>query len=134
MRRAALAEISRELRGRDQRGVTLLDVACGNGRFLEQVMGVWPRLKAAGLDLSPNYAEAARAKTETFLAVLDGHLAGRDYLVGDTFTMADIPVGATACRWYAMPIGREPHPNIERWLAKLRERPGFRQHIDLPLS
>ncbi|MCA8900042.1 MAG: class I SAM-dependent methyltransferase [Hyphomonas sp.] len=62
MRRAALAEISRELRGRDQRGVTLLDVACGNGRFLEQVMGVWPRLKAAGLDLSPNYAEAARAR------------------------------------------------------------------------
>lgn len=107
-----------------------------------QATDIYPALIPAFLGLirkapqfsAPETIEAARAKTETFLAVLDGHLAGRDYLVGDTFTMADIPVGATACRWYAMPIGREPHPNIERWLAKLRERPGFRQHIDLPLS
>jgi ubiquinone/menaquinone biosynthesis C-methylase UbiE len=62
MRRAALAEIAREMRGRDQRGVSLLDVACGNGRFLKTVMNVWPRLKAAGLDLSPNYTEAARGR------------------------------------------------------------------------
>jgi ubiquinone/menaquinone biosynthesis C-methylase UbiE len=62
MRRAALAEIARELKGRDQRGVSLLDVACGNGRFLKTVMGVWPRLKAAGIDLSPNYTEAARKR------------------------------------------------------------------------
>ncbi len=62
MRRAALAEIARELKGRDQRGVSLLDVACGNGRFLKTVMNVWPRLKAAGLDLSPNYTDAARGR------------------------------------------------------------------------
>jgi SAM-dependent methyltransferase len=60
MRRAALAEIAREMKGRDQRGVTLLDMACGNGRFLADVMRVFPRLQAGGLDLSPNYAEAAR--------------------------------------------------------------------------
>jgi ubiquinone/menaquinone biosynthesis C-methylase UbiE len=60
MRRAALAEIAREMKGRDQRGVTLLDMACGNGRFLVDVMRVFPRLQAGGLDLSPNYAEAAR--------------------------------------------------------------------------
>ncbi|MFN7054311.1 class I SAM-dependent methyltransferase [Hyphomonas sp.] len=62
MRRAALAEIARELRGRDQRAVRLLDVACGNGLFLETVLGIWPKLKAAGLDLSPSYTEAARAR------------------------------------------------------------------------
>lgn len=60
MRRAALAEISRELKGRDQREVTYLDMACGNGRFLRQTMEVFPRLKATGLDLSPNYTEAAQ--------------------------------------------------------------------------
>ena len=42
MRRAALAEISRELKGRDQRTQRLLDVACGNGRFLEKVLDVYP--------------------------------------------------------------------------------------------
>ncbi|MBK8196898.1 MAG: class I SAM-dependent methyltransferase [Acidobacteria bacterium] len=62
MRRAALAEISRELKGRDQRTVSLLDVACGNGRFLEKVLGVWPKLKVTGLDLSPTYTEAARVR------------------------------------------------------------------------
>lgn len=60
MRRAALAEISRELKGRDQRCVMLLDLACGTGRFLQQVMTAFPRLQASGLDLSPNYCEAAR--------------------------------------------------------------------------
>ncbi len=62
MRRAALADIARELRGRDQRRVSLLDLACGNGRFLESVMTNFPRLQAAGLDLSPSYTEAARAR------------------------------------------------------------------------
>lgn len=62
MRRAALAEISRELKGRDQRTVSLLDMACGNGRFLSRVMNIYPRLKASGLDLSPNYTEAARKR------------------------------------------------------------------------
>lgn len=62
MRRAALAEISRELKGRDQRTVSLLDVACGNGRFLSQIMQVYPRLRAAGLDLSPTYTDAARQR------------------------------------------------------------------------
>jgi ubiquinone/menaquinone biosynthesis C-methylase UbiE len=62
MRRAVLAEISRELKGRDQRRVSLLDVACGNGRFLSQVMQVYPRLMASGLDLSPTYTNAARAR------------------------------------------------------------------------
>ena len=60
MRRAALAEISRELQGRDQRQVKLLDLACGTGRFLAQTLRAFPRLQASGLDLSPPYAATAR--------------------------------------------------------------------------
>lgn len=62
MRRAALAEIAREMKGRDQRTQHLLDVACGNGRFLESVLGVWPKLNVTGLDLSPAYTDAARKR------------------------------------------------------------------------
>lgn len=62
MRRIALAGIARELKGRDQRQVRLIDVASGNGRFLAKVLEVWPRLNATGLDLSPSYSEAARAR------------------------------------------------------------------------
>lgn len=60
MRRAALAEIARELQGRDQREVRLLDLACGTGRFLSELLRAYPRLNARGLDLSPNYTAKAR--------------------------------------------------------------------------
>jgi ubiquinone/menaquinone biosynthesis C-methylase UbiE len=59
MRRAALAEVARELRGKDQRRAALLDVACGTGRFLEQTMDAFPRLPVTGADLSPAYVEEA---------------------------------------------------------------------------
>lgn len=60
MRRAVLAELARQMRGRDQRKVHYMDLACGTGRFLSQVMRTFPRLQASGLDLSPNYTALAR--------------------------------------------------------------------------
>jgi len=62
MRRMALAEITRRLKGRDQRKVHLLDVAGGNGRFLSQVMELYPKLRASLLDLSPAYTARARER------------------------------------------------------------------------
>ena len=60
MRRAVLAEVSRELKGRDQRSQTCLDLACGTGRFLTQILQAYPKLQLSGLDLSPHYTKAAR--------------------------------------------------------------------------
>jgi ubiquinone/menaquinone biosynthesis C-methylase UbiE len=62
MRRAALAALARTLRGRDQRRVRLLDLACGAGRFIGQVREAFPRMPITGLDLSPAYLEAARTR------------------------------------------------------------------------
>ena len=55
MRRQALVPIAEYLKERDQRELSLLDVACGTGRFLTFVKDNFPRLKSTGLDLSPNY-------------------------------------------------------------------------------
>ncbi len=61
MRRAALRPLAAEIRGRDQRTLALLDVACGTGRFLRQVRLTYPALALTGLDLSKAYvAEAQR--------------------------------------------------------------------------
>ncbi len=61
MRRQALAPIADFMRGRDQRQVRLLDVACGTGRFLREVRRAYPAMELTGLDLSPTYlAEAER--------------------------------------------------------------------------
>jgi len=42
--------------------VKLLDVGCGNGHFLRQVMAAFPRMPATGLDLSPAYCAEARER------------------------------------------------------------------------
>ncbi len=62
MRRAALAQIAREVRGRDQRSVSLVDVACGTGRFLQQTLDALPRIHATGVDLSPAYVAEANER------------------------------------------------------------------------
>ena len=61
MRRAALPPIADFLRGRDQRGMTLLDVACGTGRFLRQLRLAYPAMRLKGLDLSRPYLDEARS-------------------------------------------------------------------------
>ncbi len=60
MRRRALGAVADALRGRDQRTMRLLDVACGTGRFLRQVRLSYPRLGLTGLDLSDAYLGEAR--------------------------------------------------------------------------
>ncbi len=62
MRRISLGSLARALKGRDQRRLSLLDVGCGNGRFLSQALDAFPRLPVTGLDLSSPYADAARAR------------------------------------------------------------------------
>jgi ubiquinone/menaquinone biosynthesis C-methylase UbiE len=62
MRRIALGSLARALKGRDQRKLAHLDIACGNGGFLRQILEAFPRLPATGLDLSPAYCAEARAR------------------------------------------------------------------------
>jgi glutathione S-transferase len=78
--------------------------------------------------------EASRVKGEKFSGVLDRHLSGRQFIAGDAFSPADIVVGCAAHRWLGLPMAREPRPNLERWYAALKSRPGARQVTSLPLT
>ena len=78
--------------------------------------------------------ESSRVKSEKHSAVVDAHLAGRRFFTGDTFTAADVVVGCAAHRWLNMPLAREPRPNLERWYAELKSRPGSRQVTSQALS
>jgi ubiquinone/menaquinone biosynthesis C-methylase UbiE len=62
MRRQALVPLAEAFKGRDQRKLNILDLACGTGRFIEDVVANWPRLNVTGLDLSPAYIEEARSR------------------------------------------------------------------------
>jgi len=59
MRRAGLRPISAFMRGRDQRRVCLLDVACGTGRFLRDLRLTYPAMSLTGIDLSASYLQEA---------------------------------------------------------------------------
>ena len=50
----------------DGEGATLLDLACGTGRFLTFVRDNYPKMDVTGLDLSPFYLAEARKNSEYF--------------------------------------------------------------------
>jgi glutathione S-transferase len=63
--------------------------------------------------------------------VLDGHLAGRDWIAGDTITAADL--SCCGYLFYPEPFGffRADWPNIDRWLARIAALPGWKAPYDL---
>ena len=82
----------------------------------------------------PQAIEASLQKGEKFAAVIDAHLAGRDHIAGNAFSPADIVVGCATHRWLGLPARKQPRPNLERWYATLRTRPGAKQVLSQPVS
>lgn len=113
MRRVALGELARALRGRDQRETTVLDVACGNGRFLTQTMEAFPRLKAKGLDLSPPYTDVARARLAPWPQV--------EIVVGaaEALPFADASVDAVTCIYLFHELPPRVRADVAREIARV---------------
>lgn len=63
--------------------------------------------------------------------VLDGHLKGRDWIVGDGLTNADL--SCCGYLYYPEPFGfdRTDWPNIDAWLTRLSQVPGWKAPYDL---
>lgn len=68
------------------------------------------------------------------LGILDKHLAGRAYLLGDTLTMADIGVGCMMYRYFSLDIARPKLPNVEAWYGRLRARPHYQTNAMVDYS
>ena len=81
-----------------------------------------------------NLVNESRKKLAANMALLDAHLANRKYVIGEAFTMGDIPLGTAVQRWFKLPIEREPYRNLEGYYQRLQARPAFKQHVDLPLT
>ena len=61
---------------------------------------------------------------------LDAQLAGRPYLLGDEFSLADIANGVHLYRLFTLEIFRDVRlPHIEAWYQRLQQRPAYRQHV-----
>jgi glutathione S-transferase len=86
---------------------------------------VWKKI-VEGTD--PDLVELARGtrELERFAAVLDAHLAGRQWLCGDALTLADYAVAAPLMY---VERGRVPvaqYPHLQAWFARVRELPAWR--------
>ena len=78
--------------------------------------------------------ESAIGECANFWAMLDQHLAGRAYILGDVPTMADIPLGCAAYRWHSMSFERPELENLHAWWSRIAKRSAYQTQVMLPLT
>ena len=71
-------------------------------------------------------AKAGEATLQKPLGVLDGHFAGRDFIVGSRFTVADLNVhGVLGWSTTLGKMSLARYPNLARWLETCGKRPAL---------
>lgn len=77
-------------------------------------------------------ADLAAEELADMLSVLDARLSSRPYLLGSEFSLADLIVGNGISYAAVVGVSLTDHPNVERWLKGLQERPAYRKAWGLP--
>ena len=87
-----------------------------------------------GADTPVSYAPADRSKASAEynhgqylrnLDALEARLAGRDYILGGAFSLADIPAASSLLVGRDLGGSTEGRNNIDAWLGRCRARPAF---------
>ncbi len=78
--------------------------------------------------------ESFRQQTIESWIILEKHLEDRDYALGGTLTMANIPLGVSVHRWNQLPIKHPSMPNLDAYYERLMQRPAFEKTVTIPLS
>ena len=96
----------------------------------------WGRVRMPDKVPSSEIKEAIR-KADPIWGILDDRLNDQRWIMGDTFTLAEVSLGIMAWRWFALVEKRErkEQQNLENWFERLRVRPAFEKHgISVPLT
>ena len=96
--------------------------------------GFWQLIRTPPAEQNQAVIAQSNAAVEALMATLDAHLAGRSFMVGAAFSMADIPLALEVHRWFGLPQTRQARPNIERWYSTLQARPASLGVLDMALS
>ena len=80
---------------------------------------------------NPWFIKKGQADLIHEIGILDAHLAvNGPYVTGESFTVADIPVGMTVNRWFMLSELRRPEmPACGAYYALLSQRPAFLRHV-----
>jgi len=77
----------------------------------------------------PAFIKRGEQNFARFAAVLDGHVAGKTWLLGDRLTIADFSVGGVIPNAQAMDLSIAEYPEISRWYARLSALPGWHTRL-----
>lgn len=95
----------------------------------------WNLVRIAPAKRDMALVKSSRDKLVANFAILDAHLANRNYVIGGAFTMGDIPLGTAVQRWFNLPLERGNLRNLEAYYRRLQGRAAFKQYVDLlPLT
>jgi len=94
----------------------------------------WGLIRTPAEKRDGNAIEEGKKKTIALLPILEHTLARQPYVAGRDFTMGDIPIGCEVQRYMRVPIERPAFPAVQAWFERLRQRPAFVKHVDLPLT
>jgi len=75
---------------------------------------------------NPKAVEDAKAALQKPLAVLDDTLDGKQYLLGDTFTIADLNLASVMGWAKLVKLDMTGHGDVANWLDRCLSRPAFR--------
>ncbi len=96
--------------------------------------GFWNLIRTPEPERNVLVMAESNAAVEQLMAMLDAHLAQRKFMVGERFSMADIPLGCEVHRWFGLPQARQSRPHIERWYASLCTRQTSKGVLDMALT
>jgi len=75
--------------------------------------------------------EFLRGRTQTAFGMVEKHLAGRNFLLGDRPTIADISMVGYLYYTEETGLDRAPYPNITGWAKRIAALPGWAPPYDL---
>ncbi len=100
--------------------------------YIKAMMGLLVRTPAEQRD--PARVEELKQSLNRLIAMLNDDLAQRDYIAGDTFSIADMALVPLLYPWREVCHDRPDFPHIERWFARIETRPAYRDIVALPVS
>jgi glutathione S-transferase len=82
--------------------------------------------------LSTDDPETQRRRDGSYevLAVLDGHLEGRDFFVGESYSVADTAIYGYVHVAHEAGLDLEPYSALRAWLARVQQQPGYMNDLE----
>lgn len=115
--------IPQDLRGRN----TVLEWLFWQVGGLGPMTGQYGHFHVYAPESLPYARDRYRLESERLLGVLDKRLAGRAFIAGDDYSIADMAAYPWISPYDKAPLDLAPFPELRRWQAALAERPATRR-------